>query len=100
MPKVFNKHHKDAPKDAVYIGRGSVWGNPFTHMDSKYPDVIKVANREEAVRAFESMVRSSEDVIQVIRSHLKGKDLVCFCAPRACHGDVLLKIANEEVTHD
>ena len=21
MPKVFNKHHKNAPKNAVYIGR-------------------------------------------------------------------------------
>lgn len=24
-----------------------------------------------------------------------GKDLVCFCAPRACHGDVLLREANK-----
>jgi hypothetical protein len=25
---------------------------------------------------------------------LKGKDLVCWCAPLACHGDVILKYAN------
>jgi hypothetical protein len=26
---------------------------------------------------------------------LRGKDLVCFCAPNACHGDVLVKIVNK-----
>jgi Domain of unknown function (DUF4326) len=25
---------------------------------------------------------------------LRGRDLVCFCAPRACHGDLLLRLAN------
>ena len=98
MPKVFNKHHKNAPKNAVYIGRGSIWGNPYTHLDSKHPDTIKVSSREEAVKAFEAMVREDANIIQYIRTHLKGKDLVCFCAPKACHGDILLQIANEEVT--
>jgi hypothetical protein len=26
---------------------------------------------------------------------LKNKNLVCFCAPLACHGDVLLKMIGE-----
>jgi hypothetical protein len=26
---------------------------------------------------------------------LRGLDLVCWCAPKACHGDVLLKLAND-----
>ena len=25
---------------------------------------------------------------------LRGKDLLCFCAPAACHGDLLLRLAN------
>jgi hypothetical protein len=25
---------------------------------------------------------------------LRGKDLVCWCAPDACHADVLLELAN------
>lgn len=28
---IVNKHHK-LPYD-IYIGRGSKWGNPFSHMD-------------------------------------------------------------------
>ena len=26
----------------------------------------------------------------------RGKDLVCWCALKRCHGDVLLQLANEE----
>ena len=26
---------------------------------------------------------------------LKGKTLVCFCKPKPCHGDVILKVLNE-----
>jgi hypothetical protein len=29
MSKVLNKHAVGIPADAVYIGRGSKWGNPF-----------------------------------------------------------------------
>jgi hypothetical protein len=25
---------------------------------------------------------------------LRGRDLVCWCAPLACHGDVLIRLAN------
>jgi hypothetical protein len=28
------------------------------------------------------------------KRELSGKDLVCFCAPKGCHGDVLLEVAN------
>jgi hypothetical protein len=29
MCRVLNKHHAGIPAGAVYIGRGSKWGNPF-----------------------------------------------------------------------
>jgi len=29
MCRVLNKHHAGVPAGAVYIGRGSKWGNPF-----------------------------------------------------------------------
>ena len=31
MCRVLNKHHAGVPAGAVYIGRGSKWGNPFRH---------------------------------------------------------------------
>ena len=27
---------------------------------------------------------------------LKGKDLVCWCAPAPCHADILVELANPE----
>lgn len=92
MPKVYNKHHKNAPSDAVYVGRPTKWGNPFSHLpDTKA--AFQVESREEAVRYYRNML--SEEDHQMIKRELKGKDLVCWCAPKACHADVLLEIANE-----
>lgn len=92
-PRVWNKYHKNAPPDAVYIGRGSPWGNPFSHMPNSKAKSI-VATREEAIELFEEALSESDKAR--IRRELKGKHLLCYCAPLPCHGDVLLRIANEE----
>lgn len=93
-PKVYNKHHRNAPADAVYIGRGSIWGNPYTHRQGTKALYI-VATREEAIRAYESSLTEASKAY--IKAHLRGRNLVCFCAPLPCHGDVLLRIANEDI---
>lgn len=76
--KVHNKHHKTAPKDAVYIGRGSPWGNPFV--------IGKDGNRDEVCDKFETEILPNLDL-----EPLRGKDLVCFCKPARCHGDSIIK---------
>lgn len=93
---VLNKHHGNIPDDAIYIGRGSGWGNEWSHLPNttaKY----KVATREEAVAEFEKDLerRIQSEGINLINAlaSLHGKKLVCFCAPKACHGDVLVKKA-------
>ena len=85
MPKVYNKHHKDAPKDAVYVGRGTPFGNPFV--------IGQHGTRDEVITLYE------KKVIPYLLNYipqLKGKDLICYCAPKRCHADILLRIANEE----
>lgn len=86
-PKVWNKHHGNAPAGAIYIGRGSPWGNPFK--------IGEHVTREEVIAKFEQLVQSKPELHDVIKRELKGRHLVCFCAPKACHGDVLLRIAND-----
>lgn len=81
-PRVHNKYHKTAPEDGVYIGRGSPYGNPYV--------IGKHGTREEVIRLFEIHVLPKLDV-----SQLRGKHLVCFCKPAACHGDLILKKANQ-----
>lgn len=88
MPKVYNLHHGDAPPDAVYIGRPSKWGNPYV--------VGKDGVRGECVGMYDAWMHFGNPLYEQAKRELKGKDLVCFCAPHACHGDVLLRIANED----
>lgn len=94
MPRVYNRHRGDAPPNAVYIGRGTIYGNPFSHID--YPNTILVGSRDEAVEKYRERLENMPSLQKLIKKELKGKDLVCSCAPRACHGDVILEIANED----
>lgn len=93
-PTVHNKYHKTAPPDAVYIGRGSPWGNPFSHIVNSKASTI-VSDRNAACDAFEEWAVSNPNFIHDIKTELTGKHLVCFCKPKRCHGDFLLRIANE-----
>lgn len=88
MPKVYNKRDKDYPKDAVYVGRPSKWGNPYI--------IGKDGTREECINKYRMDFLEDHDKEQIIHE-LKGKDLVCWCAPEACHADVLLEIANDPI---
>ena len=80
------KHIKE-PKECndIYIGRGSKWGNPFK--------IGEHGNREQVIKLYEEYLNNSrllEDLKQ-----LKGKNLVCFCSPKSCHGDILLRKLGE-----
>ena len=89
MPRVLNKHTDIIPPDAIYVGRGrdSIWGNPFI--------MGLHGTREDVVFKYKNYVKNSPHLMARLRE-LKGHDLVCWCAPRLCHADVLLRLANEE----
>ena len=88
MRYVYNKYHRDAPSGAIYVGRGSPYGNPYSHLDNTMAE-HKVYSRAEAIEAFEKNVLPTIDV-----TALKGKALVCYCYPKPCHADLLSKKAN------
>jgi hypothetical protein len=81
MPRVWNKYDPKCPPDAVYVGRGSPWGNPFS--------ISAVQSREQVIERFRCETLPKLDV-----RPLRGKSLVCYCAPRPCHADLLLEAAN------
>ncbi len=78
-------HCKKAEYD-VYIGRPSKWGNPFV--------VGRDGSRQEVILKFLKWLRDQPELIKAL-PELKGKKLGCWCAPKACHGDILAKLANE-----
>lgn len=92
--KVYNKFHKDAPKDAVYVGRPTKFGNPFSHLTSGTLAQHLVKDRDEAVKRFEEYLLTNKPLLNAAQAELKGKSLVCWCAPKSCHADILIKYAN------
>lgn len=77
-------HCKKEPYD-VYIGRPSKWGNPYV--------IGRDGTREDVVRAFDTYIRGNPKLMSEI-GELKGKTLGCYCNPEACHGDILMELAN------
>ena len=78
-------HCKKEPYD-VYIGRPSKWENPFS--------IGKDGNREEVISKYEAYIMQRPDLIQAL-PELTGKTLGCWCKPKACHGDMIVKIWKE-----
>ena len=89
IPKVV--HCKREEFD-VYIGRGSRWGNPYSHKVGTLAEHV-VGSRAEAIQKFEEYLLSNEELMRSL-PELKGKILGCFCKPKSCHGDILLRYAN------
>lgn len=94
--KVLNKHTDSYQFGDVYIGRGSKWGNMFTHLSHLGGNLIIVDSREDAIRRYEEWILTQPQLIADAKRELRSRNLVCYCAPLPCHGDVLIRIANEE----
>lgn len=91
---------KSGEKFDVYIGRPSKYGNPFTHLTHLGGPLIIVDSREEAVKRYEEWLLEQPELVALVKKELKDKILGCHCKPLDCHGDILLKIANEEETKE
>lgn len=77
-------HCKREPYD-VYIGRPSKWGNPF--------EIGRDGTREEVIDKYREWIATQPQLLAELLM-LRGKTLACWCAPKACHGDVLAELAN------
>lgn len=80
-------HCKKEPFD-VYIGRGSKWGNPFI--------VGKHGDRAEVISKYEMYIMTRPDLVASL-PELAGKTLGCWCKPKACHGDILKIMVEDEI---
>lgn len=70
MCRVLNKHRDGMPAGAVYIGRGSKWGNPFR--------IGADGDRATVIARHEAWLRGRHDLLRAL-DELRGKHLVCFC---------------------
>jgi hypothetical protein len=80
------------PPNTIYVGRPTVWGNP-------YAAGAQLLNGEKltaakSVELYRQHVREVFDP-ETIRTRLAGKNLACWCPlGQPCHADVLLELAN------
>ena len=92
------------PPGAIYVGRGSKWGNPF--VVGRHGTVSQcvelfyqlalghlcISVNSETVALQEAARKAMEDA----PVELFGCDLACWCPlDQPCHADVLLEIANK-----
>ena len=80
------------PPDTVYVGRPTVWGNPYA-VGSR----LLSGETLDATKAVELYRQHVAEVFdpKTIRERLGGKNLACWCPlDRPCHADVLLELAN------
>ena len=87
-------HCKKHPYD-VYVGRPSVFGNPFSCKPKSVAE-IKVNTVEDAVACHEAWLETQPELVAQIKRELKDKVLGCWCAPgKPCHAQTLASLANE-----
>ncbi len=75
------------PEGVVYVGRPTMWGNPFPLTGS----------RAGAVALYRAWIMEPAQAVlrQAAVDDLAGKELACWCPlDELCHADVLLEVAN------
>ena len=85
---VYNLRSMPGDSDAVRIDRGTRWGNPFRI--GRDGDRTEVAARYR--RWLWQRIEAGEINLGDLAA-LHGRSLACWCAPAACHGEVLARAA-------
>jgi hypothetical protein len=89
MCKVLNARQvgKHSSGGRVYVGRPSKWGNPFV--------IGRDGVRDEVIAKYRAWVVKQPALMNALHE-LRNKDLICWCAPEACHADVLAELAKQD----
>lgn len=104
------------PEGAIYVGRPTVWGNPYRVIRqgkttwevyafegsspmASFQSRTGIEARAFAVERLLCLIDNYRDPwgADRIRKELAGSDLACWCPlDQPCHADVLLEIANRQ----
>jgi hypothetical protein len=67
----------------TFIGRPTMWGNPYRSG--------RDGTLEEVLKKYEAHVEATPEILDSLWE-LIGRRLACFCVPKPCHGQVLLRL--------
>ena len=71
----------------IYIGRPSMWGNPF--IEGRH------GSRVQVIEKYKEHLLKDPLLMAEIMS-LDGKVLGCWCKPKSCHGDVIIEVIEKK----
>ena len=116
MKRVQRKRTKGwkMPENAIYVGRPTMFGNPFNIVESKQggnfwveapgtylnnilnkwdvPFNTKNEAAQIACNCYKDMIEKDSEMLAEIQK-LKGKNLACWCSLSApCHVDILIEL--------
>lgn len=99
------KNHTPTECD-FYIGRPSIFGNPYTHLDKSIAK-IKLDSRNDAISMyreyFYEQIKTNIDFIDEINKMLNCYKnnhvlyLCCWCHPKPCHGEIIKEYLENEL---
>ena len=90
MPVIYNFDDPNVPAHAVDGSRSGPFGNPFP---MRTPTL---SERERAIAKYREWVMQRPEMVELIKTQ-QGKPWVCHCAPKRCHCEVNVEIANTAV---
>ena len=102
MIHVYNRKIETHHKNNFYIGRGSVLGNPYTHItDKKTKAIYQAKDRDDAIEKYShyydlmygSNLAFTKAIDTIYEVYKTGEDvyLECYCSPLRCHGDIIVE---------
>lgn len=108
MIYVVNKKKHVPTDNDVYIGRGSVLGNPFTHITTKETKASFVCDtRDQAIESYKQYINDKikqkdkeicDELNRIWKLAKEGDiNLVCYCYPKSCHGNHLKNIIDSKL---
>ena len=90
IPRVLNRHHFESsakiPKPWVYVGRGTPLGNPYT-VDKYGVERCMTLYRKWL---WDKIEQNDPKVLEALAGITPEHGLVCSCAPKPCHADVII----------
>jgi len=76
---------------AIYMGgwklKESIWANPFKVTDDQTNEIV--------CKKYEEYIRNKPELLEKLHT-LIGKKLACWCYPKPCHTQVLIKLMKEK----
>lgn len=98
--EILNKHKDGSPKDAVYVGRGAPFGNPYVIGEHGTRDFVIEKYRGYL---FSKLINRDPVIEKAFKELDEDSKLLCFCAPKHCHAEVIREywqIVNQEDNYE